>query len=169
MTLDRGVSRATEYALFGVGATFTGLVLAQVVARFVFDFSLFFIDALTGFLFVWFLMLGSGLAIKHRLHVGFGFLIERLPPRLAPAVEAVAHALTFAFFGFIIWASADAIPSSLRTMSPSLGLSMFWAVVAIPIGFALMIFHQVSIVLSRYVWPDRVSGATGAPYMTGGL
>ena len=156
---DRRISRVTEVLVFAIGTVFSTLVLLQVVARFLFDFSVFLINALTGFLFIWFLLLGAGLAVKKGMHVAFELLIAKLALRLKQPMEILAHILTFGFFGLILWASLEAVPLSLGTVVPSLGVSMFWAIVAIPIGFVLMIYHQANSILYRYF--DSAGASSG--------
>ncbi len=160
---DRRISRLTEYLVFAIGSVFITLVFLQVVARFLFDFSVFFINGLTGFLFVWFLLLGAGLAVKQGMHVAFEFLVGSLPRRLALPMEIVAYGLTLGFFALIFWASLEAVPLSLKTLSPSLGITMFWAVVAIPIGFVLMVYHQINSIVYRYFDSPAASGDEDKP------
>ena len=62
--------------LFVIGALFTGMIVLEVVSRYLFDFSIFFINGAAQFLLVWFFLLGAGLALREGSHVGVEFLIK---------------------------------------------------------------------------------------------
>ena len=77
---DRVLVVTTEFVLFLVGALFTIAVTLAVLTRYVFDFSLFWVDASARFLLVWFFLLGAGIALRHGAHVGFELLLSWLTP-----------------------------------------------------------------------------------------
>src|SRR4051812_31405266 len=75
---DRGIIRATEYALFAIGVAFTVMITLEVISRYLFSFSIFFVNAAARLLLVWFFLIGAGLALRHGAHVGFELLLTAL-------------------------------------------------------------------------------------------
>ena len=150
--IDAGIVRTTEIVLLIIGVAFTGLICLQVVSRFVFDFSVFAINALARFLLLWFFLLGMGLALRKKLHVGFELIQRSMPPRVKGVAECAVHACIFLFCMEILWGGLLALPPSLRQIEGALEVSVFWAVAAIPVGIALMIYHQIMVFLERPPW-----------------
>ena len=151
--------RSTEGLLFGIGMLFTVLICLEVVSRFVFDFSIFWINALARFLLIWFFFLGAGLALRKGGHVGFELIRRSLPAGTRRAVGVLAQIAIFAFFCMVLWGGLVAAPSSLKQVEPSLGVSALWAVAAIPVGALLLIYHQIAALLEQR--RSRTDGQAG--------
>lgn len=146
---DRFIIRGTEVLLFGVGVTFTFLVTLEVISRFLFNFSIFFTNALARYLLVWFFLLGAGLALRKGAHVGFEFLVKSFPPEVSKKIAMVANVLVLAFLALMMWSGLTSLPQALSETDSSLGVSSVWVMFAFPVGFALLIYHQLSAILDR--------------------
>ena len=77
---------AIAVALFAV---MFGVIILQVVLRYVFNAPLVFTDELAAYLFVWISFLGWTLATRKRIHIGIGVVADRLPA----TVRRILHAL----------------------------------------------------------------------------
>lgn len=148
---DARITRLTEYVVFAIGVVFTLLVSLEVISRFVFDFSIYFINALSTFLLVWFFLLGAGLAMKYGAHIGFEMLVGNLPRRAVVVVEWFGHLFSLTFLAFVLIGSIEALPVALEQLEPALDVTVFWSFLAIPVGFVLILYHYVSAILFRYV------------------
>ena len=85
-------------------AAFSGIflcVLAQVVARYVFNRPLTWSEELARYLFIWCSFLGWVIASRRNGHLAMTFVVERLP---VPAQRAIAVAVQFAtlFFAWLL-------------------------------------------------------------------
>jgi len=150
--IDRGVLKTTRVVLFLLGLVFIIAVSIEVVSRLVMEVSLYFLHALTLFLLVWFFLLGAGLALREGAHVGFDLLVNAAPAPLRKAALAVGHLAVFAFFALMIWSGFATLPPALEQHDSSLGVSVFWVMLAFPVGFILLVYHQAaSLVLERPV------------------
>jgi TRAP-type C4-dicarboxylate transport system permease small subunit len=138
---DRVLVVTTEFVLFLVGALFTIAVTLAVLTRYVFDFSLFWVDASARFLLVWFFLLGAGIALRHGAHVGFELLLSWLAPRTQRVVRLVGYALSLVFFLEMLWGGLYAIKPALGQTEAGLGVSLVWIVAAVPAGFILLTYH----------------------------
>jgi TRAP-type C4-dicarboxylate transport system permease small subunit len=145
LRLDRWVLAVTHGMLFVIGALFTGMIVLEVVSRYLFDFSIFFINGAAQFLLVWFFLLGAGLALREGSHVGVEFLTNAVSTRAGQVMHGVAQALTFVFFCQMLWSGLLSLPDSWNQTEASTGLSLLWVTLAFPVGFALLIYHQIAI------------------------
>jgi TRAP-type C4-dicarboxylate transport system permease small subunit len=155
---DATLVRATEILLFVVGVVFTVFLCLGVVGRYVADFSLVFVEAGARFLLVWFFLLGAGLALRERAHVGFELARGALPPTLGRAVRIVAHLCVLLFGALILSGTVEALGISASHTEPTVGLSLLWAVLSVPVGVALMLYHQVCVIAE-----DLTGAGRGAP------
>lgn len=142
---DRWILRITEAAVFVVGISFTAMLALEVVSRYVFDLSLFFINAIARFLLVWFFLLGAGLALRQGAHVGLELVVSRLPPRLAWGMFIFTQAFILVFFLQMVWSGYHALGPAMGQFESSLGVTLVWVMLAFPVGFALLIYHQAAL------------------------
>ena len=85
---------ALAVALF---ALMFGVIVLQVVLRYVFNAPLVFTDELAAYLFVWVSFFGWTLASRKRIHIGIGVIAERLPAKLRRALHALWCGASVAF------------------------------------------------------------------------
>src|SRR5688572_14358272 len=148
LRLDLWVLTTTRCALFIIGALFTGMIILEVVSRYLFDFSIFFINGAALFLLVWFFLLGAGLALREGSHVGVEFLTNAVSTRTGRILHSLAQALTFVFFCQMLWSGLLALPASWDQTEASTEMRLFWVTLAFPTGFGLLLYHQVAIFTS---------------------
>jgi TRAP-type C4-dicarboxylate transport system permease small subunit len=146
---DRAIVLTTEFVLFLVGAVFTIVVTLAVLTRYVFDFSLFFVDPAARFLLVWFFLLGAGIALRHGAHVGFELLLSWLAPRKQRVVRLVGYAMSLIFFLEMLWGGLYAIKPAMAQTEAGLGVSLVWIVAAVPAGFIMLTYHMVVLVYAE--------------------
>lgn len=144
--VDRVIVRGTEWSLFAIGALFTLMITLEVISRFVFNFSIYFVNAAARMLLVWFFLLGAGVALRHGAHVGFELIVTVLRPSRRRSVIVFALALMLLFCAQMIWAGFYSFGPSLRQTEGGLGISLVWIVTAIPIGFALIAYHAIVLI-----------------------
>jgi C4-dicarboxylate transporter DctQ subunit len=143
---DRALIRTTEIALFVIGVLFTLMITLEVISRFVFSFSISFVNASARMLLVWFFLLGAGIALRRGAHVGFELLISALPPAGRRATVVLGLALAMAFSLEMIWSGIFSIGPALRQTEPGLDVSIVWVVAALPVGFVLLLYHAIVLV-----------------------
>jgi len=150
--LDRAMMRATAVVLCAVGGLFTVMVTAEVVSRYVFSHSIFFVNAGARLLLVWFFLLGAGVALRHNAHVGFELLVARMHGARRRAVLTVAYLASLVFFLEMIWGGIYSIGPALPQNEAGLGISVMWFVLAVPVGFVLLTYHLL--VLLTVLWRE---------------
>lgn len=153
---DKLVTILNEWILVVIGTTFTILIVLQVVARYAFQFSIFHINALSGFLLVWFVFVGVGLGFRYGMHASMDLAENLLRSRGKQVVKVLQSMLAILFFVFLLLASYYALPVSMRNINPSIGISFAWGVAAIPVGSCFALWH-LAIVLRETLTGVRVS------------
>jgi len=138
---DRLLVRGTEAGLFAIGVMFTLMITLEVISRYVFSFSIYFVNAAARFLLVWFFLLGAGIALRHGAHVGFELLLSAMTPRRRKTVVLFGLALIVVFCLEMIWAGFHSLGPAMKQTEAGLDIPLAWAVLAIPLGFALLLYH----------------------------
>ena len=144
--VDRAIVRGTEGILVVAGVLFTAMITLEVILRYVFSFSISFVNAAARLLLVWFFMLGAGIAMRHGAHVGFELLVSRLSARRRHVVVMTSLVLTAAFCIEMTWAGCMALGAASAQTEPGLGISLLWPLLAIPVGFALLLYHAIVVI-----------------------
>jgi TRAP-type C4-dicarboxylate transport system permease small subunit len=156
---DRVTVKTTEVILVLIGAIFTLFIAFDVVSRYAFSYSSFFTSAAAKFLLLWFFLLGAGLALRQGGHVGFEMLVNSLGLRTARIIRILVQCLSMVFFVQMLWSGIASLGPAMTQTDPSLNISLVWSFLAVPVGFALMIYHMlVLMVLDRH----PAKGAEGA-------
>jgi TRAP-type C4-dicarboxylate transport system permease small subunit len=153
--IDVWIIRATEAVACLVGFAFTALISAEVFSRYILNFSIFAANAASLFMLVWFFMLGAGLALRMRGHVGFEILVTYLPPLVARAAFFVGQILVFLFFVAMFWSGIRALPASMRQTEAAMQITYLWVMLSFPFGFALLIYHQAAMVAATFRAPTE--------------
>ncbi len=141
--IDRLVIRVMEFILFLAGSLFASLVSLEVISRYVFNFSILFVNAAARMLLVWFFLLGAGLALRYGAHVGVEFILVRLPARWRRVFLLGAEACAVLFFVEMIWSGLYSLGPAWSQNEPGLEIPLFWGFLAIPVGFVLLTYHML--------------------------
>jgi TRAP-type C4-dicarboxylate transport system permease small subunit len=129
--IDRTIVRSTEFTLFAIGVMFTAMLTLEVISRYV------------RFLLVWFFLLGAGIALRHGAHVGFELLVSALSARRRKVMVLVGLLLAVIFSIEMIWSGFHSLAPAMKQTEAGLDVSLVWVVLAIPVGFALLLYHTI--------------------------
>ena len=120
-----------------------GLVLLQVLLRYVFNAPLVWTDEVAQYLFVWVSFMGWTMATRRRVHIGIGVIIDRLPPPGRRSLHALWCALqvVFAVVLLVVGIRITRANSDIQMVSIDYA---FWPVYAVvPIAAAFLIAYAV--------------------------
>lgn len=75
-------------------------------------------------------------------------IVQRLPKRISTTIEIIFFLIIIILIGILATSSFIMVftQSTLR-YSPTLGITMFWVQIILPIGFALTLIHSLFIIL----------------------
>ena len=115
-----------------------GVLLAGVIARYVFHSPLIWSDELASILFLWLAMLGSAVAFERGDHMRMTAVVSKLQPQTRAFLDVVATAAALAFLVLILpHAWEYAVEEAVMT-TPALEISNSWRVAAMVVGFGAM-------------------------------
>jgi tripartite ATP-independent transporter DctM subunit len=115
------------------------VLFAGVLARYVFHAPLVWSDEVASTLFLWLGMLGSALALCGNFHLRMTTVVTRLPPAARPFVEPFSLAVCAVFLALLLMPAWRYLAIESATITATLGISMTWRAVAMPVGIALML------------------------------
>ncbi|WP_420403457.1 TRAP transporter small permease [Nisaea sp.] len=135
--LDSAISRVEAFALAAGVLLMAANTVANVVGRFVFQYSLFFTEELNRIIIVLITFAGLGYAARHGRHIRMSAIFDSLPAPsrkiLMIAIAAVTALMMFALAYFSV-RYIGKVASSGRVL-PALQIPVWLIYVWVPVGF----------------------------------
>ncbi|WP_144630020.1 TRAP transporter large permease subunit [Bordetella genomosp. 13] len=119
------------------------VLLAGVIARYVFHAPLVWSDELAGILFLWLSMLGAVVALRRGEHMRMTALLSRCSPGLRAMLDVAAIAASIAFLALVFPHAFEYASEEAIVTTPALEISNAWRAAALPTGFGLMLLMGV--------------------------
>ena len=132
----------------------TVLVSVQVFARYVLNNTPPWSEELCRYLFVWASFLGACVATGRAAHLGVDSLVVRLPAEVREVLRHAVTALIVVFMGLLVWQGAALVPAMATQRSPSMGISLQYVFMAIPITGAIMLALQLKALVRAWASPS---------------
>ena len=120
------------------------VLLAGVIARYVFATPLEWTDELATALALWLAMLGSVIALRKSEHMRLTVLVELLPIHIRPWVQTLALGFVVAFLLMLIKPAYEHFDNQWPVITPALEIHDGYRVIAILIGSVLMLLTAVT-------------------------
>src|SRR5215208_5975725 len=114
------------------------VLLAGILARYVFHKPIVWSDELAGILFLWLAMLGSVIAFQRGEHMRMTAIVGMLGPRARAFLDVVAVAAALAFLVLIVHPAYEFAADEVYVTTPALEIANSWRAAAIPVGIVLM-------------------------------
>lgn len=152
VNVERGLAAAFLVATLG-------LVLAQVISRYVFNSPLTWTEELARFALVWLTFVSAGFVMARRMHVTVDLVAAKLNKRGAVIMDCFAMLVVLLVSGAMTVAGISFAQAAARLDAPASQLPMSVVYAAAVLGFGLIFLHGV---LNTYVnlkHPDQVPGA----------
>lgn len=117
------------------------LAFANVIARYLVNYSLAFSEELEVAGLVWLTMLGAAMGFRRSAHIGFTILRDQLPRPLRRLAAAASVALTVGSMLALVWLGWLQIRAerSLDTVSEALAVPQWLYTAALPVGAVIVI------------------------------
>jgi TRAP-type transport system small permease protein len=141
MTVEKWLLRANRWVLVALMAAMAVLVFANVVSRYVLNYSLIWVEELTRYLMVWVGFLGAGLVLRLGAHIAVDALQDLLPARAARALRACIVVLLAITFAAMTWLGVRYAAFAWDQETPVMNWNTGAIYLAIPIGSALLLIH----------------------------
>ncbi len=145
----RLLARLEEDLLAAALAVMTAVTFANVVDRKFLHVGLAFAEELTVALFVWASLLGAAVATRRGVHLGFSYLVDRLPPRGQVAADLLAGVAALVVFGLLGWYGVGWVATQYRyeATTPAMGWPAWVFGLAIPVGSAAIVLRTIGALL----------------------
>ena len=114
------------------------VLLAGVIARYVFRHPLIWSDELASILFLWLAMVGSAMAFKRGEHMRMTALVSKMAPARRAFFDLLATTAALAFLVVILPYAWEYAVEEAVMLTPALEISNSWRVAAMVVGFGAM-------------------------------
>ena len=118
-----------------------GVILIGAFCRYTQIAILNWPDALTRYLMVWIVFIGSGSAASNNTHFRIEIAFSLLRPMAQIALIVFKAAMVTCLYAFILYISINLTQKMMmmRQVSPAMGIPMWMMYLAVPVGCALML------------------------------
>ena len=137
------VRRAIQLVIILMFAVLIGTVFYQVLGRYLLNAPPSWSEELARFLQVWIALLASALCIHQSMHLGVDYLLHAVPPRGRAALEVLVHVMVSGFLLLLLVQGIKILDVAAVQTSPAMGINMWYAYLAVPVGAALMLIESV--------------------------
>ena len=137
------VRRAVGLVIIVMFAVLIVAVFYQVLGRYLFNAPPSWSEELARFLQVWIALLASALCIQQGMHLGVDYLLYAVPQRARAALEVLVHLLVTGFLLLLLVQGTKLLEVAAVQTSPAMGINMWYAYLAVPVGAALMLVESV--------------------------
>lgn len=141
--LSRIISRLTLIPCIAAMGAMTVVVVVGVFFRYVLRNPLGWSEELSRYLMIWGALLAVSVAIQTREHVGISIVMERIPIRFARVITIVTKAIMIYFLAVLSYRGYAMAQRGTSQLAMSLGISMYWPLMAVPVSGALSIVQLV--------------------------
>ncbi len=119
-------------------ATEIAVLLAGVVARYMFHYPLIWSDEVASILFLWLAMLGSAVAFQRGEHMRMTAVVGKLAPEARAFLDVLATAAALAFLLLVLPHAYEYAVEEAMMRTPALDLQNSWRAAAMTAGFGAM-------------------------------
>ncbi len=144
--IDRNLERWALLVLYTMLVATMGI---EVVRREVFAYSSIWGEEVVRYAFIYLAWIGAASAVKERAHIRIDVLYHMVPPRVKALLYILGDLVMLVVALFAVYWSFETVAVSWKFGSVSHGLrvSMVWFLMAVPVGFALMIYRLLQSIL----------------------
>jgi len=146
MTVIGILRRVVEALNVLVFAAFTGVILLQVLFRYVINDSIAWAEEFSRYALLWSVLLGAAAVSDQDRHLRVDLLDRYVGLRARRILQVLVHFLSIAFLAVLCWQGFALVGRVTLAHSPALQAPMSLVYAAMPVGAALMgIFTVVAI------------------------
>jgi TRAP-type C4-dicarboxylate transport system permease small subunit len=158
-TLYRGLVVAERVASCSFLVATLGLIILQVVSRYIFSTPFTWTEELARFALLWFAFVSAGFVMARRIHIAVDLVASKLSRRGAIVMDTFALITVVAASGVMAWAGAGFAAGAARLAAPATSLPMSVVYASAVVGFGLICLHAVLHVYLNIRHPELVPEA----------
>lgn len=144
--IDRNAER---WALLVFYVMLVVTMAVEVLRREIFAYSSIWGEEIVRYAFIYLAWIGAAVAVKDRAHIRIDVLMHYVPPRAKALLYIFGDLVMLAVAAIALYWSMETVHVSAKFGSVSHGLrvSMVWFLLAVPVGFGLMILRLIQSLL----------------------
>ena len=156
---------AERWALLVLYSMLVITMAIEVLRREIFAYSSIWGEEIVRYSFIYLAWIGAAAAVKDRAHIRIDVIFNYLSPKVKAIFYIIGDVIMLGVSVFALIYSFEAVMVSWEfgSVSHGLRLSMVWFLMAVPIGFALIIFRIIQSLLR-----DIADLRAGRPVYEGG-
>lgn len=117
------------------------LSVFQVISRYVINYSFSFTTEVSIYLFIWIVMLGSGILVREKGHPAVTLLVDKLPAKLKPTAQFIQFAFCILFLSVLFYQGLLMALNMMNHLSPAAQIPMGLVYLALPVGTLIMLIY----------------------------
>lgn len=144
------IVRLEEWLIAFLLAAMTLITFAQVIARYIFNYSFVWALELTTFIFGGLIFLGMAYGVKKGAHIGVDALVRVLPPATARVAAILATLLCLLYAGIVFvggWIYVDRM-YMIGILAQDIPIPQWVPRLVMPIGFAFLFLRFLEVLVS---------------------
>lgn len=165
MDILRAIDKNAErWLLLTFYVMLVATMAVEVIRRELFAYSSIWGEEIVRYSFIYLAWIGAAAAVKERAHIRIDVVMHYLGPRAKALLYIFGDLVMFVVAVIALYWSLETVHVSAKFGSVSHGLriSMVWFLMAVPAGFALIIWR-----LLQSLWRDVRSLRDGTPVFEG--
>lgn len=117
----------------------------EVLRREIFSYSSIWGEEIVRYSFIYLAWVGAAAAVKERAHIRIDVIMHYLPPRAKALMYIFGDLVMFAVAIVALYYSYETVHVSAKfgSVTDGLRISKVWFLMAVPLGFALIIFRLI--------------------------
>ncbi|WP_367569213.1 TRAP transporter small permease [Lacrimispora sp.] len=139
------LNKVEEYVASSLLIMTSLLVFVQVILRYFANYSISWSEEIALMMIVWFIFLGSSIAVREKAHVNMDALPNILPPKGKLLLEMVSLIISVVFCGLITMAGVNMVIGAydIGSASTSLKIPLYIPYASVPVGLLLMMIRYL--------------------------
>lgn len=158
INFNRWIDRLNKSLVFVIGILLIVMVLTitfQIMVRMIFpklgiQFSAPWAGELPLYCMIWMIFLGAAVATRNNKLISVDILQVNLPPKGRKIVNFIAMSLSIVFFVGLLVAGYHWAMFGMTETSTSMGISMFYVYVSLPVSALVMILNSVAYLFDEF-------------------
>lgn len=142
--ISQFLQRVMIPVIFVLGSLMFLVVIAQVIARYVFSYPLAWSEELARYLMVWLACLAASEAYAKGHHVGVTLILHALKPALRKIMILFTHLAVAVVMGVITYQGVKLSYLLRNQVSPAMEVPMTWPYLAVPVGAGVMLIQALA-------------------------
>lgn len=151
--LDKAVTIFEENFVVVCFAVMLIIVNLEIVYRYVLQAPFPWAEESARYLMIWGVYIGVSIGVHRSVHLGVDAFINPLPAkikRVVMLISALIELMAYIIFAYFAIEIAANIKGTGQT-APAMGIPMYLAYAALPVGFILSTYRKIQVIWSEFI------------------